>query len=86
VGGAAVQRTLAPLRSYQSIRPLTRQELWFFSGFTLYAALVFWLSRLSFATQPELGADVRFNSPEELQRIVEQHSAHFFYLDERLLV
>ena len=79
------ERTLALLRSYQAIRPLTRHELWFFSGFTLYAALVFWLSRLSFATQPELTADVRFNSPEELQRIVEQHSAHFFYLDERLL-
>lgn len=80
------ERTLALLRAYQRIRPLTRPELWFFSGFTLYAALVFWLSRLSFAAHPDVAADLRFNSPEELQRIVEQHSAHFFYLDERLLV
>lgn len=80
------ERTLAMLRAYQHIRPLTRQELWFFSGFTLYAALVVWLSRLAFTRQPRTAADVRFNNPEELQRIVEQHSAHFFYLDERLIV
>jgi len=80
------ERTLALLRSYQQIRPLTRQELWFFSGFTLYAALVFWLVRLSFAGHSSSALDVRFNNPEELQRIVEQHSAHFLYLDERLLV
>ena len=80
------ERTLALLRAYQQIRPLTRHELWFFSGFTLYAALVFWLLRLSFAAHPEHAGEVRFNNPEELQRIVEQHSAHFFYLDERLLV
>jgi homoserine kinase type II len=80
------ERTLALLRAYQQIRPLTRHELWFFSGFTLYAALVFWLLRLAFAERGDVAADVRFNNPEELQRIVEQHSAHFFYLDERLLV
>jgi homoserine kinase type II len=80
------ERTLALLRAYHQIRPLTRHELWFFSGFTLYAALVFWLLRLSFAAHPEHAGEVRFNNPEELQRIVEQHSAHFFYLDERLLV
>jgi homoserine kinase type II len=80
------ERTLALLREYQRIRPLTRQELWFFPGFTLYAALEVWLSRLSFAQQPEAAANVRFNNPDELRRIVEQHSAHFFYLDERLLV
>ena len=80
------ERTLALLRAYQQVRPLTRQELWFFSGFTLYAALVFWLSRLTFASEPETAPDVRFSSPDELQRIVEQHSAHFLYLDERLLV
>jgi homoserine kinase type II len=80
------ERTVALLREYHQLRPLNRQELWFFSGFTLYAALVFWLSRLSFTQQPSEAADIRFCNPEELQRIVEQHSAHFFYLDERMLV
>ncbi|MCZ6712289.1 MAG: homoserine kinase [Gammaproteobacteria bacterium] len=80
------ERTLALLRAYHRIRPLTRHELWFFSGFTLYAALVFWVSRLSFTEHPETAEDVRFNNPDELQRIVEQHFARFFYLDERLLV
>jgi homoserine kinase type II len=79
------ERTLALLRAYHRIRPLTRHELWFFSGFTLYAALVFWVSRLCYE-HPEAAKDVRFNNPDELQRIVEQHFAHFFYLDERLLV
>jgi len=36
-----LERTTAMLRTYHQIRPLTRHELWFFSGFTLYAALVF---------------------------------------------
>ncbi|MFP6814621.1 MAG: homoserine kinase [Pseudomonadales bacterium] len=80
------ERTLALLRTYHQFRPLTRHELWFFSGFTLYAALVFWVSRLCSARHPEAAEDVRFNNPDELQRIVEQHFAHFFYLDERLLV
>jgi hypothetical protein len=30
-------------------------------------------------------AQVRVNNPEEFQRIVEQHFAHFYYLDARLL-
>ena len=29
---------------------------------------------------------VRCNNPEEFQNIVRQHNAHFYYLDERLLL
>ncbi len=79
------ERTVALVRAYARLRPLTRQELWFFPSFTLYAAVAFWLSRLSVALRTETAGKQRFNNPEEFQRIVQQHSAHSFYLDERLL-
>ncbi len=79
------ERTVALMRAYNRLRPLTRQELWFFPSFTLYAAVAFWLSRLSVALRTETAGKQRFNNPEEFQRIVQQHSAHSFYLDERLL-
>lgn len=78
-------RTLGFLRAYQKIRPMVRGELWFFSGFTLYAALTCWIKRLAFAQDQTVTLGLRFNAPLELERIVEQHAAHFFYLDERLL-
>lgn len=84
-------RVMALLRAYHAIRPLNRSEMRLFPAFTLYAAVTFWLSRLSVLVQHNKavngGGDelVRFNNPEEFQRIVEQHHAHFFYLDERLL-
>lgn len=81
------ERMLALLKGYQSIRPLTKQELWFLPGFALYAALTAWLSRLCAeadgvysSTEPP-----RFCSPNELQLVVQQQLAHAFYLDERLL-
>ncbi|NIP15423.1 MAG: phosphotransferase [Pseudomonadales bacterium] len=79
------ERTLGFLRAYQEIRPLVRAELWFFSGFTLYAALTCWINRLAFTQDQQVTPGAHFNTPLELERIVEQHSAHFFYLDERLL-
>ncbi len=79
------ERTVALVRAYARLRPLTRQELWFFPSFTLYAAVAFWLSRLSVALRTQSAGNQRFNNPEEFQRIVQQHSAHSFYLDERLL-
>ena len=78
-------RTLGFLRAYQKIRPMVRSELWFFSGFTLYAALTCWIKRLAFAEDQTVSPGLRFHAPLELERIVEQHAAHFFYLDERLL-
>lgn len=79
------ERTLRLIRTYHQIRPLSRAELCFFSAFALYAALAFWLSRLAVAARRDETGAVRFNNPEEFQRIVQQHRAHFLYLDERML-
>ncbi len=78
-------RTLALLRAYHAIRPLTLGEIWYFPMFALYSATAFWLSRLTVSMRRHIDAQVRVNNPEEFQRIVEQHFAHFYYLDARLL-
>jgi homoserine kinase type II len=80
-----LDRTLALLRAYNAIRPLTAAELWHFPMFALYAATAFWLSRLTAALGCNSDVPVRFNNPEEFQRIVERHGAHFCYIDARLL-
>jgi homoserine kinase type II len=86
VGGVLdFDRTLALLRAYHAIRPLTSGELWHFPVFALYAATTFWVSRLTTTLRGGPEAIVRFNNPEEFRQIVEQHSAHFCYLDARLL-
>ncbi len=77
--------TLTLLRSYHRIRPLTQPELVLLPAFMLYAAAAFWLSRLSVSVHSDSRGDIRCNNPEEFQRIVEQHMAHFLYIDERLL-
>lgn len=77
------ERTLALLRAYQRLRPITRQELWFLSNFSVYAALVSWLERLTAAAR---NGRQWLHNPEELRRTIEQHTAHSYYLDERLLV
>ena len=79
------ERTLTLLRSYHAIRPLARLELLLFPTFALYAALAFWLSRLSVAVGRQGEEGVRCNNPEEFERIVAGHQARFLYLDERLL-
>ena len=92
------EKVLALLRGYQAVRPLTKHELWFLPSFALYAALTAWLSRLGTkpaappgsSQSPDPGSQPasqgpRFKNPNELQRIVRQHLAHAFYLDERLL-
>lgn len=76
------ERTFALLRAYQHLRPLARQELWFLPSFCVYAALVSWLERLAHADSEE---QIWFHNPDELRRVVEQHTAHCYYLDERLL-
>ena len=78
-------RTLALMRAYHSIRPLTVTETWYFPMFALYAATAFWLSRLTAALRRNAAGAARFNNPDEFRRIVERHLAHFFYLDVRLL-
>ena len=78
--------TIAFLRAYNRIRPLDPAELRLFPAFMLYAALAFWLSRLVVARHRDDSDNVRCNNPEEFQRILQQHAAHFFYLDERQLL
>lgn len=80
------ERTLTLLRSYHEIRALKASEIQLLPAFMLYAALTFWLSRLVVSLHPAAEGQARCNNPEEFQRIVEQHVAHFLYLDERLLV
>jgi hypothetical protein len=46
---------------------------------------VFWTSRLTVALERRRGKLVRVNNPDEFERIVRHHRAHFFYLDERRL-
>lgn len=77
-------RVMALVGAYHKIRPLTLEEIWFFPVYSLYAATAFWLSRLSVALARGSGT-LRFNNPEEFHQIVEQHIAHFFYIDPRLL-
>ncbi len=79
------ERTLALLRAYHRIRPLSREELWYFPVFCLYGGLAFWESRLVVALEKRRGRAVRANNPDEFERIVRHHGAHFFYLDERRL-
>jgi homoserine kinase type II len=86
VGGVLdLDRTLALLRAYNAIRPLTSGELWHFPMFALYAATSFWLSRLTVVLRRKSDAALRFNNPDEFRRIVERHAAHFCYFDPRLL-
>lgn len=84
-GALDADRTLTLLRAYHAIRPLQRAEIWHFPVFALYGALAFWTSRLAVALEKRRGAPVRTNNPDEFERIVRQHQAHFFYLDERQL-
>lgn len=79
------ERTTDMLRAYHQIRPLQQAELWFFSHFALYAALAFWLSRLSTALAADQGAPGRFKNPDEFKRIVQHHSNRSFFLDPRQL-
>ena len=79
------ERTADMLRAYHQIRPLREVELWFFSSFALYAALAFWLSRLSAALAATRISAGRFKNPDEFKRIVEHHNRHSFYLDPRHL-
>jgi homoserine kinase type II len=79
------ERVVALLKGYQEVRAFTRQELWFIPSFALYAALAEWVCRLSPADDPHSTNGQRFCNPSELQRLVQQHLAHTFYLDGQLL-
>ncbi len=78
-------RVVELLRAYHDIRPLSLSEIRLFPVFALYGALAFWLSRLAISIERDHGKNVRTNNPEEFERIVAAHHAHFFYLDPRVL-
>ena len=59
----------ALLAAYHRIRPLTDAELDAFPAFMAYAALAFWLSRLSVASKAQSGLPVRVKDPDEFRRI-----------------
>ncbi len=80
-----MDRMLALLRAYHRLRPLRKEELWFLGPFAVYAALSFWLSRLTVALRAASGESVRFKNPDEFRRIVQQHLAHAPYVDPRRL-
>ena len=59
----------ALLAAYHRLRPLTDAELEAFPNFMAYAALAFWLSRLSAASKAQSGLPVRVKDPDEFRRI-----------------
>ncbi len=79
------ERTTDMLRAYHQIRPLQEAELWFFSHFALYAAVAFWLSRLTVAVAAQQRTPGRFKNPDEFKRIVQHHTEKSFFLDPRQL-
>ena len=81
-GGALdPERTAALVAAYHKVRPLTILEKGFFPGFLLYAALAFWLSRLTVALKTDTRSTARFKDPDEFREIVAHRNAHFFQID-----
>lgn len=60
----------ALLAAYHEHRALTQAEIERFPDFMTYAALAFWLSRLSAAAKAQAGEAVRIKDPGEFQRII----------------
>ena len=60
----------ALLAAYHEHRPLTPAEVERFPDFMTYAALAFWLSRLSAAAKAQTDQAVRVKAPDEFQRII----------------
>lgn len=75
-------RTLALLRGYHQQKPLTEPEIWWFSVFGLYAATVFYTSRLR--TQ-KLDQAARCKDPLEMEQLVDGYLSHPLQLHWRLL-
>lgn len=76
------ERTLALLRGYHQQRALTEREVWWFSNFGLYAATVFYTSRLR--TQ-KLDQAARCKDPQEMEQLVAGYLSHPLQLHWRLI-
>lgn len=83
-GQLNTEKVLSLLKAYHGLRPLTRQEVWFFSPFRLYAATSFWLSRLAAYVQSSRNPGTRTKNPREMERIVRVLLSGFDYFDERI--
>lgn len=79
------RRTIELLRAYNRIRPFESEEYWFFSSFLLYAALAFWLSRLSIAVQEDFSEERPARDPQEMRQLVQRHITRPFRLHELAL-
>ena len=77
-GGLDRKRAAALVGAYRRIRPLTDLEIDCFSGFLLYAAVAFWLSRLAVALGTEGRYTARSRDPDEFKDIVIDRSALSF--------
>lgn len=77
-----IERTLTLLRGYHQQRPLTEREVWWFGNFGLYAATVFYTSRLR--TQ-KLDHGARSKNPQEMAQLVSGYLSHPPQLHWRLL-
>ena len=79
-GGLDPERATALVGAYHRVRPLSRLEIDCFSGFLLYAAVAFWLSRLAVALGTDGNYTARFKDPDEFKVIVIDRSALSFRL------
>lgn len=87
VGGALNRdRCTVLLRSYHQQRSLTAQECWLFSTFTLYAGLVFYLSRArALVPRPDGAPRPRAKNPREFLNLVRERLARPITIDPRRL-
>ena len=64
------ERAATLVDAYRRTRPFDRLEIECFAEFLLYAALAFWLSRLTAALGTDGEAEARFKDPDEFKAIV----------------
>ena len=76
------EKTFAMLREYNSIRKFKSTEYWCFPHFLLYAAVCFWLSRLTVAVRDDLPDGFPRKDPREFAEIVREHLMHPFQVHE----
>ena len=67
-------RAAALVDAYHRARPLTRFEIGRLPEFLLYAALAFWLSRLTVALNTDSKSTARLKDPDEFKAIVTDRS------------
>ncbi len=76
-GGALdLRRCAAMVGAYHVVRPLDDLEVALFAQFLLYAALAFWLSRLTVAVGTDRNSTTRSKDPDEFKAIVADRNAN----------